>query len=417
MPLPLLIAVGAGGAAMLGINLWPSDTPRPEGIRGDQIYKWFQEGKGPGSGISPIQLAWDKVGKGYDEARDLAEKVLRDSHGVWEGKAADAARQQISPLAAFADHAKQMAGNTAKAVGQQGTDWHGCKNQLKPVPENPPQNNLGNKLNPFTTDLDREIDKFKADTGDNQRVYAGYGVRTEDNVKSLPTWLTPPEVSGDVSVVKPGPGGPGGPGGGGGFEGGRGGGGGLGGGYGQFGGGGGGGGYGGGAGGGGVGSGGTGGGVGSGGGAGGGSAEIPVVGTGPAYPPRDQTGSAGYVSNEVPISGGGTGGGGGGGYSGGAGGGFGGAVAGGFGPGGGAGGGLGAGGSAGVGRTGGGGFGPAGGRVAGRAGAPGMGGMPMGGAGAGRKEEDEEHERASFLMETEDIFGDHRSVAPPVIGE
>ncbi|MBB4676555.1 hypothetical protein [Crossiella cryophila] len=410
--MPLLIAVGAGGAAMLGINLWPSDTPRPEGIRGDQIYKWFQEGKGPGSGISPIQSAWDKVGKGYDEARDLAEKVLRDSHGVWEGKAADAARQQLSPLAAFADHAKQMAGNTAKAVGQQGTDWHGCKNQLKPVPENPPQNNLGNKLNPFTTDLDREIDKFKTDTGDNQRVYAGYGVRTEDNVKSLPTWLTPPEVSGDVSVVKPGPGGPGGPGGGGGFEGGRGGGGGLGGGLGQFGGGGGG--YSGGAGGGGAGGGGT------GGGGGGGSAEVPVVGTGPAYPPRDQTGSAGYVSNEVPISGGGAGGGpgGGGGYSGGAGGGgFGGAVPGGFGPGGGAGGGLGAGGSAGVGRAGGAGFGPAGGGVAGRPGASGMGGMPMGGAGAGRKEEDEEHERASFLMETEDIFGDHRSVAPPVIGE
>jgi hypothetical protein len=39
------------------------------------------------------------------------------------------------------------------------------------------------------------------------------------------------------------------------------------------------------------------------------------------------------------------------------------------------------------------------------------------GAGAGQGEEDKEHKAASYLQETEDIFGDGTMVAPPVIGE
>lgn len=56
--------------------------------------------------------------------------------------------------------------------------------------------------------------------------------------------------------------------------------------------------------------------------------------------------------------------------------------------------------------------------VAGR-GVPGAGGVggPMGAAGAGRKEEDKEHKRADYLQETEDVWGDGKRVAPPVIGE
>lgn len=42
---------------------------------------------------------------------------------------------------------------------------------------------------------------------------------------------------------------------------------------------------------------------------------------------------------------------------------------------------------------------------------------PMGGSGRGRGEEDTEHKRPSYLIETEDIWGDGRRVAPPVIGE
>ncbi|APU22889.1 hypothetical protein [Actinoalloteichus sp. GBA129-24] len=91
----------------------------------------------------------------------------------------------------------------------------------------------------------------------------------------------------------------------------------------------------------------------------------------------------------------------------------------GFGPGGpgSPGGGFGPGGPSGVGgssggRLPGGGFGPAGGGAAGGA------GMAGGGAGGrgGDGEEDKEHQRADYLLEDADVFGDDRKVAPPVFG-
>ncbi|NUT98067.1 MAG: hypothetical protein HOY78_39250 [Saccharothrix sp.] len=44
-----------------------------------------------------------------------------------------------------------------------------------------------------------------------------------------------------------------------------------------------------------------------------------------------------------------------------------------------------------------------------------MGGMGAG-AGKGEGDEDKEHKSASYLVETEDVFGDGTMVAPPVIG-
>ncbi|MGH3367103.1 MAG: hypothetical protein ACRDOY_07865, partial [Nocardioidaceae bacterium] len=55
----------------------------------------------------------------------------------------------------------------------------------------------------------------------------------------------------------------------------------------------------------------------------------------------------------------------------------------------------------------------------GAAGRGGVSGVPLAGAGAGRGQggEDDEHRRPSYLIDTDDIFGDGRRVAPPVIGE
>jgi hypothetical protein len=41
----------------------------------------------------------------------------------------------------------------------------------------------------------------------------------------------------------------------------------------------------------------------------------------------------------------------------------------------------------------------------------------MAGARGGNGEDDIEHKAADYLVETNDVFGDDRLVAPPVIGE
>jgi hypothetical protein len=52
-----------------------------------------------------------------------------------------------------------------------------------------------------------------------------------------------------------------------------------------------------------------------------------------------------------------------------------------------------------------------------RPGAQGAGGFGPAGAGGGRREEDGEHRRPDYLVETEDVWGDGTKVSPPVIGE
>jgi len=64
----------------------------------------------------------------------------------------------------------------------------------------------------------------------------------------------------------------------------------------------------------------------------------------------------------------------------------------------------------------GGGRGGLGGNLGGGQGRGGAGGAGANGA-RGEGEEDQEHETPSYLLETEDVFGDERMVAPPVIGE
>jgi hypothetical protein len=53
----------------------------------------------------------------------------------------------------------------------------------------------------------------------------------------------------------------------------------------------------------------------------------------------------------------------------------------------------------------------------GSAGAAGQSGMGGAGGRGGKKEEDKEHKRPTFLVETDDVFGDGQMVAPTVIGE
>lgn len=150
---------------------------------------------------------------------------------------------------------------------------------------------------------------------------------------------------------------------------------------------------------------------------------------GPGSPQRTPTGPGGGGGRVGGVGGGGFGGRGGLGAGG-----FGAGGRGGFGPGGGFGAGAGgfgpgaAGGLAGEGAAGRGGFGPGGGAMGaggvGGAGAVGRGaaGMGMGAMGAGARgahggDDDKEHRRPDYLVETEDVFGDGQRVAPPVIGE
>lgn len=422
---------------------------------GETIYKWFENGSGPSQSTAIASDAWRGLSSGHGDVAQLIEKAVRDSGAAWEGSAGDAARGGTSPLATWAtmtgDSATQ-ASTTADTVGSAYADAKNSMSKPPTVPDKP----FLNDLRPWDTDYDRALEKNQQVSEQNVRAFNQYAGAVNASMNNQPTFIAPTATEGSVdeqpggdknigtigmkSEPPPNIGGPGG----------------------------------------GDRNGGGGGGQdgtdlsgwkppGSGGGDDTGKAGVddprftppptddggrrpppnignPTVPPDGVFNPNDPRRPGGPLDPNNPRNRpggpngpggpGGRGLGGPGGGGGGAGGGRGGGIG---GPGGGAGGGLGgaaaakgmggpggmgsnfggASGVAGDGRGGAGGFGPSGAGAAGAGGrgAAGMGAGGMGaGGGRGDGEEDKEHKSASYLQETEDIFGDGTMVAPPVIG-
>ncbi|MEV6713717.1 PPE domain-containing protein [Lentzea sp. NPDC051208] len=441
----------------------PGDEPNIAGFAllpfagGETIYKWFENGKGPGQSTSLTSEGWRGLSSGHGDVAQLIEKAVRDSGAAWEGSAGDAARGGTSPLATWAtvtgDSATQ-ASTTADTVGSAYAD---AKNSMS-MPPSVPDKPFLNDLRPWDTDYDKALEKNQQVSEQNVRAFNQYAGAVNATMDNQPTFIAPTATEGsvqegtggdyridevgpngknpppigsnpppgsgdriggsqdgtDLSGVKP---------------------------------------------------------PGTGGGDDTGKAGVddprftppptdigrprpdigvPTLPPDGMYNPNDPRRPGGPLDPNNPRRpggpldpnnprnrpgglngpGGGAGGGAGGGRGGGGGGGLGGPGAGGLGgaaaakgmggPGGMGGGFGGAAGVAGDGRGGAGGFGPSGAGAAGAAGRGGAAGMGAGGmgAGGGRGEgaEDAEHKSASYLQETEDIFGDGTMVAPPVIG-
>lgn len=408
---------------------------------GDAVYKWFEKGKGPGQSTGPATQAWRDLASGHVDVSALINKAVSDSGASWEGAAGDAARGATSPLATWADvtgESATTAGNNTEAVGEAYVNAKNAMSKPPTVPDKPFLNDLAW----WDTDYDEAVEKNQQVNEQNVRAFHQYGSAVQASVNTMPTFISPTatdaslqqEGGGDKNIDRVDRNGTGDP-------------------------------Y-------------TPPGTGQPPGTGrppgssddtnlstwkppggddttnpsrvdpndprnrpgigdpndprnrpGGDPNIPPGGRWDPNNPNDPRNRGRFDPNDPRNrqglngpggrSGGGGGGGAGGGRGGGAGGLGGAAAARGMGGPGGMGSGFG--GAAGVGeqgRGGAGGFGPSGAAgAAGRGGAAGMGAGGMGGAGGkGQGDEDKEHKSASYLQETEDIFGDGTMVAPPVIG-
>lgn len=390
------------------------NLPRAESFDGKQIHGFFHGNHvGPGRTTQPAMEEWNALAKEYRAVQDLVEKALKEAGMAFEGAAADAMRTKVSPLAAWASRAESACLSVALRVASQTDVAQATKNRVKPSPDVPDEP-WYNNLVPMDTDYDKAVRARDAATRDNQAALRTYQDATQANIDGVKAqqFEQPPPIewnttTGDHRDIDPGDTGRGRPGGGGG---------------GRF--------------------------SPPGGGSGGydGSQLAggppapppppvltpppppppPPINPGPLPPiplpppitpgPRPPIGGTPPgrppvgVPGPGPVNGPGGGRGGGGGF---------GPRGGGFGPGTGNPGGrpgFGPGGSAGIGE-----HGPAGrgGPAAGARGAAGVAGAGPGGmgGGAGQGEEDKEHRRPEYLIETDDIWGDDIRVAPPVIGE
>ncbi|MCO1578506.1 hypothetical protein M8C13_22390 [Crossiella sp. SN42] len=394
--------------------------PRAQAFDGRTIYEYFNNNvKGTGPTTDANKEKWTEFGKRYDKVARLIEEAMAVGKIAFEGKGADAMQNKIAPVVAIATQAKGVCDSVALQVAAQGDHARAAQQAMEKVPDVPPEPWL-NDFIPMDTDFDKAKQAEGEAVKRNQERFESYRGNTQGTVDSLPQYQFQPQPeltldtgNGNPGEVDPGrrdpgrvdpprglPGQPGRfdpPGG--------------------------------------V----TGGGGGGGGGGGTGNDQVrndwnipapppvggpplpqPIPGPGPLPGPGPSplpmpVPPPGFPPGGGTPPGGGSGRGGSGGFgprgSGGA-----------FGPGGSGGqggirGGFGPGGSAGIGADAHGAAGRGGAGGAGARGAAGAPGGPMGAGAGNRGEEDKEHRRPEYLIETEDIFGDIRTVAPPVIGE
>ncbi|GGM82406.1 hypothetical protein GCM10012275_61240 [Longimycelium tulufanense] len=178
-------------------------TPRPAGWDAATIYRWFHDGKDTGQTIHPASEEWRKLGQRYEAVKERVEDQLRNAQGSWEGQAAEAMASRVSPLAAWAEEAKRVTEGVAGRVENQGSAFTDTKHKVEP-PQQVPDKPFLNDLLPWQTDYDDAVSANKAVTDRNIQAVESYGTTTRGNVSSLPTFASPPTVEADLSQPESG---------------------------------------------------------------------------------------------------------------------------------------------------------------------------------------------------------------------
>ncbi|GHH48165.1 PPE domain-containing protein [Lentzea cavernae] len=186
----------------------PGDEPNVTGFAllpfagGETIYKWFENGKGPGQSTSLTSEGWRGLSSGHEDVAQLIEKAVRDSGASWEGSAGDAARGGTSPLATWAtvtgDSATQ-AGTTADTVGSAYADAKNSMSKPPAVPDKPFLNDLA----PWDTDYDDALEKNQQVSEQNIRAFNQYAGAVNASMSNQPTFMAPTATDGSVQEGPP----------------------------------------------------------------------------------------------------------------------------------------------------------------------------------------------------------------------
>ncbi|MET9629104.1 PPE domain-containing protein [Lentzea sp. NPDC006480] len=165
---------------------------------GDAVYKWFEKGKGPSQSTAPAVEAWKGLADGHVDVAALINKAVSDSGASWEGAAADRARGATSPLATWADVTGESASTAGKNTEALGEAYATAKNSMS-KPPTVPDKPFFNGLAWWETDYDEAVKNNQKANEENVRAYQQYGQAVQASVGSMPTFISP--NVGDVNMV------------------------------------------------------------------------------------------------------------------------------------------------------------------------------------------------------------------------
>ncbi|MBP2334073.1 hypothetical protein JOF41_000251 [Saccharothrix coeruleofusca] len=172
------------------------------GVGAEKIYGWFHEGKGPGQTTDAGQRNWGDLADLHSEIADLIRKAVRDSGAVWEGVAGDQARASTIPLATWSEAVASDAAVAANRTGSLSEAFRRAYHEVE-KPVDVPDKPWCNDAVPWDTDYDDAVEKSQQVNSRNMRVFSTYGSAANAASAGLPTFRPPDEIGGDRPAPPP----------------------------------------------------------------------------------------------------------------------------------------------------------------------------------------------------------------------
>src|SRR6266496_639013 len=155
---------------------------------------YVQLTSGPGSGkLDAAQQALNSIW--IEEEERVTRTRLQGTliQNAWQGPASDAAYGAAEPLQ-----------NAQDLVDRQSGSFNRAKNDVLPVPENPPEPNLLDMMS-HQTDYEKQVVDYQSAARHNIAVFEGYDGASSYNETRMPTeYSTPSHSGGGISVVPDG---------------------------------------------------------------------------------------------------------------------------------------------------------------------------------------------------------------------
>jgi hypothetical protein len=148
-------------------------APENVTLDGHQIYVRITTGPGPAT----LRAASDTATKLSDRFAKRANQIAAAHSATteaWQGDASAAAVASAAPLSDSFTMAQEQLATTSQALDTAVTAFDHIHSQVEPVPATPPQSGIANAVNPFQTDVDAAINAYNAKAAKNVQLYEAY---------------------------------------------------------------------------------------------------------------------------------------------------------------------------------------------------------------------------------------------------
>ncbi|OLT45474.1 hypothetical protein BJF85_18475, partial [Saccharomonospora sp. CUA-673] len=168
-----------------------------------QIYQKITSGRGTAS-LHEGQAASLELSNLHSQRATQISQINSTMASAWTGEGAESARMGAQPLQTWMGDASANLGTSGQVMSTQAGAFENARNNVQPLPAEPPENSWGNKLKPWETDLDRDIAEYNDNANKNVQVFNQYHDTSSQNAGQMPQYSTMSGAYGDVSLGESG---------------------------------------------------------------------------------------------------------------------------------------------------------------------------------------------------------------------